>query len=717
MFRNLGHRRSVPPRQAPHRKAKLLAFPSVAFASFLVMTPRHLRPTKLPQFLFGICYYPEHWTAADMVRDAELMAAAGVNTARLAEFAWNLLEPRPGQFDFAWLDTAIDRLANYGIKVALGTPTASPPIWMTEQHPDWLRIDQHGRPMIPGSRQHACTSNPGFREASRHITAAMAEHYAEHPQVIGWQTDNEFHCHFSECHCPACQAAFRRWLATRYGTVEALNTAWGTAFWAQTYDRFEQIRTPIADRPTHANPSQDLDYRRFLSDMTIEFQREQTEILRAANPNWWITHNGIFQHIDLWRFAEDLDFLSVDVYPGFAPQQPAGSLWASRKLEECRAASGSFTVPEQQGGPGGQRPYIHEILQPGQMRLWSWQSVARGADGILHFRWRTARFGAETYWHGILDHDNIPRRRYEEFAQKGRELARLGPTLLGTVERIEAATLVEIDQDEAHESIHLGLPSPNEQRRLAFEQMAMRHWASGLVDARDSFAGLRLIVLPSFPLVDEALAQRLRSFVESGGCLIATARSGIRDRRNHALSCTLPGPLASLFGITVEEAGKTSGSLCLQLADSAATVPHGGWYEILHPTTAEVFARWKLDSQAPHAAVGQPAASLNRVGQGIAFYLGTFLSDDNTASLFEAIAPLADLQPLAEADPFVEIVCRQAADRSLLFVLNHYAEPKLVRRLPRGCDLITGHPIDRSFQLDPYGVAVIANDSDQAPPR
>ena len=336
--------------------------------------PRHRRPARLKGFLFGAPYYPEHWTVSQRRKDAERMAAAGVNTVRMAEFAWDRIEPARGEFDFSLFDETIARLGERGISTILCTPTATPPRWLTQGRDDWMRIDADGRRMHHGSRQHVCTNNDDFRAESRRITRAMADHYADNPHVIGWQTDNELNCHLSECYCRACVAAFRQYLRARYGDVAALNDAWGTAFWAQTYDDFEQVPLPHAHRrPGPPNPSHELDYYRFISESVITFQREQVDILRAANEEWFITHNGLFGHIDYWKFTRDLDFLGVDVYPGFGKMTPADSVWASYSNQRCRAVSGGYIIPEQQGGPGGQKYSIHRTPQPGQMRLWAYQ--------------------------------------------------------------------------------------------------------------------------------------------------------------------------------------------------------------------------------------------------------------------------------------------------------------------------------------------------------
>jgi len=665
-------------------------------------TPRHQRSSRLPKFLFGTPYYPEHWTPEDRFNDPELMAAAGVNVVRMAEFAWDLMEPRRGAFDFSLFDETITRLGARGIDTILCTPTATPPRWLTAENEEWMRVAADGRRMAHGSRQHCCTNHKGFRAESERITRAMAEHFAENPHVIGWQTDNEFHCHFSECYCAACLAGFRVWLQKKYGDIATLNRAWGTAFWALTYDDFEQIVLPYHDRPTYTNPSQNLDYLRFLSDGVCEFQRGQVQVLRATQPRWWITHNGAFDHIDFWRFGEDLDFMAIDIYPAFEPDHVNKYTQGAITAEKARSATGTFIVPEQQGGAGGQRSYFHPSVVPGQMRLWAYQAIAHGADGMMHFRWRTCRFGAEFNWYGILDHDNIPRRRYREFAQEGAELQRIGGKILGAPVLVHAAILCEQDQDEAHVTMHHGFGGPAIQRRLAYRALTASHFPVGFVNAADSFDGLKWILIPSFPLMDADLAARLRAFVENGGVLIATARTATRNRDNHMISQTPPGLLSDLFGMTVEEFGKL-GIPALKLD----AIPAGEVFEILQPRGAEVLARWNAANAAPHAAPGEPAITLNRVGKGAAIYVGTHLTEENTPALIEFFTRYGDLTSLAQANEQVEITCRHATDRRLHFVLNHGTVPAPVTGLPAGIELLTQTPCDGNLTLPPYGVAIV----------
>jgi beta-galactosidase len=352
------------------------------------------------------------------------------------------------------------------------------------------------------------------------------------------------------------------------------------------------------------------------------------------------------------------------------------------------------------------------------MRLWAYQSIAHGADGMMHFRWRTCRFGSEEYWNGILDHDNVPRRRYEEFAREGRELQRIGDRILNTVVEVKAAVLLETDQDEAHAGLSLGLPGPASQAYDAFAEMRRRHLPCGMIDARDSYQGVELLVLPSMLMMDDAFATKLRAYVEAGGVLLVTARTATKDRNNHVIAQTPPGLLADLCGMKVEEFGK------IQLGEMSFTlnghsVPAGIGYEVLSLGTAEAAATWNAAAEnAPSAASGQPAITVNRLGRGAVVYVGTYLTKGNSAAIFDIAQALTRLAPLAEAPQGVEVTCRHRDGRRLLFLLNHTTSPQEVCQLPAGLsghsreatpgtDLLSENPCTGQWTLEPYGVAII----------
>lgn len=270
-------------------------------------------------FRFGVDYYPEHWPQERWFRDAQLMEELGVNTVRMAEFAWSFMEIGPDEYDFAWLDQAIDILSQHGIQVILGTPTGSPPPWIFAMYPDMYRVKASRRRAQYGGRRDYCPSHKSFIERCEHIITAMANHYAKNPNVIGWQTDNEFS---RLCYCDNCRAHFQEWLQEKYGTLEALNQAWGTAFWSHVYTDWTHIPLPEDDGgdPSYnygPNPAFDLDFRRFTTDAIIRFQQVQIDILRAHCPEHFITHNtGFgFEDLNFFDITRPLDFVSLDYYP------------------------------------------------------------------------------------------------------------------------------------------------------------------------------------------------------------------------------------------------------------------------------------------------------------------------------------------------------------------------------------------------------------------
>lgn len=673
-------------------------------------TPSHKRPTNLTQFYYGSPYYPEHWDAATRAADPEWMAAAGWNMVRMGEFAWDLLEPYPGQYSFALFDETIQRMGEKGIFTMLCTPTATPPRWLTYAYPEMLRVDAHGTRMQHGSRQHACYSSESLRHHSERITRVLADHYRDNPYVVGWQTDNEFNCQMAECHCESCQELFREYLRAAYDEdIAALNRAWGAAFWAQSYSDFDQIETPKADKPAPANPSQLLDYYRFINWSVTLFQHDQVEILRQVQPRWFITHNGLFRHIDYrGPFTQDLDFIGYDIYPFFQTDPGERPFSIAYNLDQARAWSGNFMVPEQQSGPGGQADYFHDTPEPGEMRRMAYTSIARGADSLLFFRWRTARFGSEEYWVGVLDHDNVPRRRYHEAAQLGEELKRVGQAVLGTSVQVSVG-IAAADQEvsDAHTALSLGLPSPERMAREAHAFFLQQGLAVGCVHPSDELSGLDLYVIPHWAMFDETWAANLAGWVESGGVLLIGARSASKDENNQVVAQTLPGVLAELAGVTVQEYGKQNAP---QARPLWLTLPAGEcqsqyWYEsLLLAPGAEPLAAWKGRSLS-----GQTAISLRRVGQGAVIYAGAYLTADLLALLLpeiEKVKPLARVWPGAPAG--VQVTCRAGAGKEIWFFINTTDEAQTVAQAPAGgFDLVANCPAGAPLELPPNGVAVI----------
>jgi len=670
--------------------------------------PSHLRPSAISSFLFGVCYYPEHWDAETRREDAARMAAAGIEVVRMAEFAAEFLEPAPGQFDFRLFDDVIATLADHGIRTILGTPTAAPPRWLSLAHPDALAVDAEGRPQCHGSRQHMSLSHPAMQEYSRRVTRALAEHYAENPRVIGWQTDNEFHCHCSDDHSGAAQSDFQLYLRETYADdIQALNDTWGNRFWALSYADFEEISTPVPGRPTYPNPAHQLDYARFLSVRAARFQREQIQILRAFQPGWFIFHNGCFSRIDYrGDFVRDLDFLGYDSYPLFHNPEKGRDAAHAFNLDRIRAWSGNFLIPEHQSGPGGHAKFLHDNPEPGEIRNMSYRSLAHGADGLLYFRWRTCRFGAEAYWCGILDHDNVPRRRYAEIQRIGREMKTMGPLLMGTSVHMDGAVaFADYDAMEIQATQPFGLPSLSNHAEIIHRWFFDQRHAFGCAHPNDVLDGLKLYILPHWELVRPEWIANLTRFAEEGGTLVLGARCGTRDADNRVLAETPPGPCAPLAGVTVTEYSRKNiaADRPWVLEWDGTSCRAEGWVEILEPAEGtEVLARWTTR----HAA-GTPAVTRRKLGKGQVLYIGALLTEETLKVIAPKLVALSGLPPAWPGLPEgVECVTRYKPGLALRFVINSTDRAQEVRQPPDG-ELLVGGGIEGGvLRLEAYGVAV-----------
>lgn len=390
------------------------------------------------QRTLGTCYYPEHWPEEVWQDDAARMAELGLTWVRIGEFAWGRIEPAPGDLHWDWLDRAIEVLGQAGLKVVLGTPTATPPRWVVDKHPDMLAVDAEGRPRRFGSRRHYCFSHAGYLDECRRIVTLMAERYGANPHVAAWQTDNEYGCHdtilsYSE----AARSAFRDWLAQRYQSPEALNRAWGNVFWSMDYASFDDVDLPNLT-VTEPNPSHALDFRRFSSDQVVRFNKVQVDILRAQSKAP-IAHNymGRVTDFDHYKVGDDLDIASWDSYPlGFLENVVGAEDAHKRRYNRqgdpdfqafhhdlYRAVGrGRWWVMEQQPGPVNWAPYNPAPL-PGMVRLWTWEAFAHGAEAVCYFRWRQAPFAQEQMHAGLLRPDSAEAPAMEEAQQVAAEIA------------------------------------------------------------------------------------------------------------------------------------------------------------------------------------------------------------------------------------------------------------------------------------------------------
>lgn len=632
-------------------------------------------------FYFGIDYYPEHWPEERWSYDVDLMAEAGFNIARLGEFAWSRFEPSEGNYDFGWLDRAIEILSDRGIQIVLGTPTASAPPWVMAKSPEMFRMLPNGSRVPYGHRREYCPNNPTYIDLSQKIVAALAEHYAERPQIIGWQIDNEFG---DRCYCPICAGAFQAWLRDRYGTIKTLNQAWGTAFWSHEYTDWNQIPTPLSTADPH-NPGLALDFKRFASDSYVVFQKLQIDILRDKCLGHLITHNFMgfkYPKLNYFDLAKDLDFVSWDNYlrMQWTMDIDVDARAAALGHDTMRGLKGrNFWVMEQQSGGGGW-DCVSVAPRPGEIRLWTHQAIAHGADGIIYFRWRTNRYGAEQYWHGVLDHHGIPGHRYEEIKRVGKEISNIGETLVGARFESDVAMLLSYDSRFSFQ-VQQGNPEFDygEHFRDVYGGFALQNINVDVVQPSDDLTRYKLVIAPALHVVSNTVAEDLKRFVEAGGVLVFTARCGVKDAANAVVDQLLPGLLSEMCGTVVEEyvslpTGMENELEIDQGIPIEETITAKLWCDVLKDNQARVIARYTRDYYA-----GKPAITLNDFGEGKVVYIGTFGDEATFTSIAPWLMSLAGVDAVLSTSPAVEVGVRIKDDQRFLFILNHGPNDEIVK--------------------------------------
>ncbi|SFB27326.1 beta-galactosidase [Cohnella sp. OV330] len=661
---------------------------------------------------YGVCYYPEQWPKARWPIDAALMREAGVNVVRIAEFAWSKMEPRPGEFDWSWLDEIIGVLAAHGIQTVLGTPTATPPKWLMDRHPDLYMRDEKGHARGFGNRRHYCYNHAEYRRLSADIVERMAKRYGGHAHVTAWQIDNEFGCTDTiRCYCDNCRAAFQRWLKNKYGDIGTLNEAWGTVFWSHIYNEWEEIGLPAYTVFPMHNPGLHLDYMRFASDSVAEYQQVQVDVLRRESPDKPITHNfmGYFAEVDAYKLAGQLDFASWDNYPNLHFDEKADPLNPAVQHDMTWGLKRQpFWVMEQQSGsPGGN--FIFAMPKPGELRRWTYQAVAHGADAILYFRWRTCLFGAEQYWHGLLPHDGIPGRRFEEAKRTGEELQRLSGRWLGAGAVAEVAVLRSYDNEWAMDIQpqsfgHRYMAHLKTYCRYFYE----RHIPVDIVAPDAPLGKYRLVVVPHDMLTDPAAAEALYAYASAGGTVVLDFRAGIKRPDNRMEERTIPGAYRDLLGLRVADYGS------LRQADARAVTLEQGerapegfagrvWYDILELEGAEAIAWYGEDFFA-----GTPAATRHAYGSGTAYYFATEPTQVLMAALMDRICAHAGVKPIhgISAPAGVEIARRKNGDKEYVFVLNHNEQPAALALAEPLDELIAGVKQAGEVWLEANGVLV-----------
>ena len=631
----------------------------------------------------GTCYYPEHWKEELWEEDLTRMLENGIQTVRIAEFAWNKIEPREGEFDYSFFDRFLDLTDRMGMQVIFGTPTATPPAWLTTKYPEVLNARQDGVLYRHGARRHYNYNSPVYQELSRRIVEKAASHYAGRRSVVGWQIDNELNCELSEFYSESDTLAFREFLKKKYRTLDRLNEAWGTVFWNQTYTAWEEVYVPRTTCSDSTNPHEVLDYLRFISDSCCRFAKMQSDILRKyIKPGDFITTNGLFGNLDNHRLREEsLDFMTYDSYPNFAycldayrEEDPVKDRKWSRNLAETRAVSPVFGIMEQQSGANGWNTRMEAPTpEPGQLTLWTMQSIAHGADYVSYFRWRTATMGTEIYWHGILDYSGRDNRRLAEVHSVYEKLQKIRP-VAGA--RYEARVGILKDYDNIFDSqldVWHGRVEKASQKAL-FEACQLTHTPFDYcyldhVKESEELAGYQVLFYPHATIMTEEKKALLEEYVRNGGTLVVGCRSGYKDERGQCVMDKLPGMLKEVTGTDIPEYTMISPAECGKVTVDwdGTTVEAAVFSDLLAPEEgAETVGVYTSNYYA-----GTPALIRHSYGKGQAYYFGGAFTEKTAEVFLEKLGVIDPYGEILQAPEGCEIAVREKDGARYLFVLNY----------------------------------------------
>ncbi|MHC3000087.1 beta-galactosidase [Microbacterium sp. HJ5] len=664
------------------------------------------RPFEHDGIAFGCDYNPEQWTPDVWDEDIALMGEAGVDLVAINIFGWSHLEPRQGEYDFRALDDIIGRLHAAGIRVNLGTGTSSPPAWLTRAHPEVLPMAEDGTRRFPGGRQAFCPSSPVFRAAALRLVEAVARRYGDHPAVALWHVSNELGCHNALCFCDESAASFRRWLREKHATLDALNAAWGTAFWSQTYGDWDEILPPRATLSTR-NPGQMLDFHRFSSDELISYYRAEAEVIRPLSPMPITTNFMVTAHIenlDYWSWAGDMDIVANDHYLDHRLGDPTAELAFVADLSRGLGQGAPWLLMEHSTGAVNWQP-LNKPKAGGEIIRNSLTHVARGADGVCFFQWRASVQGSEKFHSAMLPHAGTDSAVWREVVELGGIVDRIGE-VAGS--RVEAQVALVFSweawwatQTESRPSQSLGYL---DQIHAAYRALHALGLTVDVVAPGADLSDYRLVVVPGLHLVRAGEASVITDWIAAGGTAVVTFYSGTVDEDDRVWTGGYTGPFRDALGVRVEEFAPIAAGETLTLSTGATSTL---WSERARVTTAEVEASF---TDGPSA--GSPAVTRNAWGDGAAWYLATLLEEGDYRDLLARVAADAGVRPAAVVrggGGTLEIVRRRGADASYLFVVNHGVTAAVAEA--SGFELITGMPASGDIEVPAGAVRIIREEA------
>ena len=652
-----------------------------------------------PPILLGAAWYPEQWDEPTWDKDLASMEAAHIHLARVSEFAWSAMEPSEGDFQFAWLDRAIELAAKHHIVIVLGTPSAAPPSWLTTKYPETLRIDNEGVRDEHGNRQQFSFASTKYRFFAHRIAEKMAERYGHNANVVGWQLDNEL---ANPSFDPEARAQFHAWLKTKYGTIDKLNTLWTTRYWSQTYDTFDEI--PAHEK--NENPALLLDWKHFVSDTWKSYDENQISAIRPhADKRQFITTNtmGWFDGFDAYTVHTNLDIAAWDDYVPTMKFDPADN-GARHDLTRSYKQK-NFWVMETEPAFVNWRPN-NNAIHKGQMREMAWQAIGHGADAVEYWQWRAALNGQEQYHGTLVGVDGQPVPAYDEAKQIGEEFEKTGAALSGTTPVAQAAIMESFDSRWAIDFQRFnGAFDPVEELVSFYKPLREASQGVDFVPPSADISKYKLVVAPALNVLNASDAQKLIDYVKQGGHLVLGPRSAMKNEYNATWTQRQPGPLADLLGGRVEE------KYALDENVPVSGTPGSGeakvWAELLSTNSPETHA--VLTYGAANGWLdSKPAMITRHVGRGVVTYIGFWPDAKLLTDLTKGYVEEAGIQPLVPGIPSgVEVCERTGGGRTVLILINHTTSPQQVA-VPAGMKAIVGTMQSGQVAMEKYGVAVLS---------
>ena len=658
----------------------------------------------------GVYYYPEAWPESQWARDMTNIRKLGMEFVHMGEFAWYFMEPEEGQYHFEWLEKNIALAAQNGLKVILCTPSATPPIWLSRKYPEILMVDEHGRAMDHGSREHADWSSPVYRDYVTRIDTELAKRFGHDPRVWGWQIDNElshYGRHFS--YSQAATIRFRLWLHEKYGTVDRLNQAWGGAFWSEMYQNFNQIDIPNPDRlVADPSPHAMLDFRRWFAHEAADYINMQASVLRRYSQNQWITTNFMTMHedVDPSLSAKTLDVFTWTHYPvhGELGEGPLGFRLGSGEvmsfmhdfLRPINGLSGLMELQPGQVNWGDVNPWP----LPGAIHMWILRAFAAGARLVCTYRYRQPLYGSELYHKGLAETDGVtPSPGGREYAEAMRDLIELRKHYNSSAKEPQAyaarrtAFLIAYDN-------RWDISDHPQTARWNTEAHWMRYYRAlksvmapvDVIIAGRDFSHYPFLVAPAYQLVDQDLIARLKDYVQNGGHLILTCRTAQKDMHGHLWEALWAQPIYDLIGASIPLYDVLPVGVAGHVSAAGKTYAWGSWGDILSPQAGtQVLAQY-----ADQFYSGRAAAITRKLGQGTVSYIGVdTLDGELERALLHRIYEDAGAKP-ANLDPNFIVDWRDG-----FWVATNFASQ--TERIPAstGAQLLLG-----ARDVPPAGVAV-----------